>query len=154
MVKDYQGIIQDFVFLADTADAFELRIDANQENIAINVVAIALNKSNFESHDQSNSEHGVTGKNVGTEDYCTVSIGGVVLLMGSVSDAISSTQEIALDDILDAPAIYDPIHMQKMVDMANDTKAKHNQLVLDFNAAIIQFNELIANSKTSKQMAQ
>ena len=145
LVKDYQGIIQDFVFLADTADSFELRIIANAEGIEINRVAI-------DEHVTSNSEHGVTGVNVGTEDFCTELIGGVVLLSELVNDAIESTQEIILLDIVVAPAAYDQVYTQTLADMANDTKAKHNQLVLDLNEAITQINDIIAKAKTAKQM--
>ena len=146
LVKDYQGIIQDFVFLADTADTFEIKINENAD-------AIEINRLNFEAHDQSTSEHGVTGDNVGNGDYCTTSIGGVVLQMESIADAISSTQEILLADIPDAPASYNQGHAQLVSEIINDTKAKHNQLVVDFNAMVTQFNALIAESKTSKQMA-
>ena len=122
LIKDYQGIIQDFAFLADSNDDLDSRIVENESNIEINKTDIKANKDNLETHVSSNSEHGVTGDNVGTEDFCTDVIGGVVLLMDLVNDAVNSTQEITIADITDAPNAYDQNHIQTLVDMANDTK--------------------------------
>ena len=33
LIKDYQGIIQDFIFLADSEDALEIRIEQNETDI-------------------------------------------------------------------------------------------------------------------------
>lgn len=153
--------------LEPRVDQNEIDIATNATNIATNATNIATNASNiatntsnitsvtnnFNAHNSSSSQHGVTGNNVGTGDFCTTSVGGVVELMALVSDAIQSTQTIVLPDIAAAPATYDQAHIQTLVDMANDTKAKHNQLVTDFNNAVTQLNELIANSKTAKQMS-
>tara|TARA_Y100000310_G_scaffold240718_1_gene244595 strand:- start:570 stop:1133 length:564 start_codon:yes stop_codon:yes gene_type:complete len=152
LIKDYQGIIQDFVFLADSDDTLEGRIQTNEEDIQTDKDDIQTNADNLETHVTSDSEHGVTGVNVGTEDFCTEILGGVVLLMELVNDAVDSTQEIVLTDIAAAPASYDQAYTQTLADMANDTKAKHNQLVLDLNLAIAQLNDLIAKAKTAKQM--
>ena len=63
------------------------------------------------------------------------------------------TAEITIVDIGAAPVAYDQTYTDSVTTLLNDTKAKHNQLLLDLNAAIVQLNELIANSKTAKQMA-
>ncbi len=152
LIKDYQGILQDFVFLANDADQFDERILQNSDDIQANADDIQTNTDNFDIHNNSSSQHGVTGDNVGTEDFCTELIGGVVLLMALVNDAVDSTQEITIIDLLVAPATYDQAYTQLSTDLANDTKAKHNQLVLDLNAAIAQINDLIAKAKTAKQM--
>lgn len=146
LVEDYQGILQDFIFTSDEIDGLESRVIINTENIQINA-------ENIETHVTSNSEHGVTGVNVGTEDFCTELVGGVALLSEIVADAVASTQEITLIDIVAAPASYDQAYTQLMADMANDTKAKHNQLVVDVNAAITQINDIISKAKTAKQMS-
>lgn len=152
LIKDYQGILQDFVFLANDLDLFDERIIQNVDDIAINVDNIQTNADNFDNHNTSNSQHGVTGDNVGTEDFCTVLVGGVVLLMELVNDAVASTQTITVPDAIVAPGSYDQVYTQSVTDLANDTKAKHNQLVIDLNAAITQINDLIAKAKTAKQM--
>lgn len=128
-------------------------ISQNSDLIALNADAIVIVSDNLNAHVISNSEHGVTGENVGTEDFCTDLIGGVVLLSALVNEAIDSTAEITIADLLPAPAAYDQAYTQLQSDLINDTKAKHNQLLLDLNAAISQFNELIANMKTANQMS-
>lgn len=138
LVKDYQGILQDFVFTSDEIDGLEEKVTQNTEDIKVHV--------------ESDSEHGVTGDNVGTEDFCTELIGGVVLLSELVNNAADSTQQITLVDITAAPASYNQTYTQTLASMANDTKAKHNQLVLDLNAAIAQINDIISKAKTAKQM--
>lgn len=152
LINDYQGILQDFIFLANDADEFDSRITQNEDDIIFNAEDIQTNADNLDNHTTSNSQHGVTGDNVGTEDFCTVLVGGVVLLMELVNDAVDSTQTIAIDDLLGAPSSYDQAYTQLATDLANDTKAKHNQLVVDLNAAIAQINDLIAKAKTAKQM--
>ena len=86
-------------------------------------------------------------------DFAANFIGGAVLLAALVADAVASTQTITLADIAAAPVAYDQAFTQTLVDMANDTKAKHNQLVTDLNLVITQFNDLLTKSKTAKQMA-
>ena len=120
----------------------------------VNIASIEQNATNLTEHKEDTSAHGVTGNNVGTEDFATDLIGGVVLLMGLVNDAVNSTQTITLTDIAAAPASYDQTYTQTLAGMANDTKAKHNQLVIDLNAVVTQLNDLIAKSKAAKQMSE
>ena len=47
LVKDYQGIIQDFVFLADNADSFEIRIVQNEIDIIELFEITATNAQNI-----------------------------------------------------------------------------------------------------------
>ena len=152
LIEDYQGIIQDYILVADTLDGFDLRISTNADKIKINFDNIQTNTDNFATHNNSTSQHGVTGNNVGTEDFCTEVIGGVVKLMATVTNAVASTQEITLADLASAPAVYDQAYTQLAANLANDTKTKHNQLVVDLNSAITQINDLIAKSKIAKQM--
>jgi len=138
LINDYSGILQDAIARADDADELEIKINQNTDDI--------------EAHVTSDSQHGVTGENVGTEDFCTDLVGGVVLLMELVNDAVDSTQQITIVDLLAAPVAYDQTYTQLATDLANDTKAKHNQLVTDLNAAIAQINDLISKAKTAEQM--
>lgn len=179
LIEDYQGIQNDTNVLFDDADAFEIAITLNAENIAINVVAIELNADNIqintdniqinaddiESHVTSNSEHGVTGFNVGTEDFCTELIGGVVLLSDLVNDAVDSTQTIttpdssastatvtgtvpdstatvATADVGAAPVLYSQIYADSQTGLINDVKTQHNILVGDLNTAISALNDV------------
>lgn len=145
MTNDYLTNFQNSVILSQTADSSITSIEQNAQNIQ-------QNADDLTDHEGDTSAHGVTGVNVGTEDFAQSLIGGVVLLMDLVTDANPSTQTIILPDILAAPAAYNQAYIQTLADMANDTKLKHNQLLIDMNAAIVQLNDLIAKSKAAKQM--
>lgn len=47
LVKDYQGIIQDFAFLADTLDTFDFRIIKNEDDIVELFELVATNAQNI-----------------------------------------------------------------------------------------------------------
>tara|TARA_R110000751_G_scaffold262309_1_gene361599 strand:+ start:801 stop:1496 length:696 start_codon:yes stop_codon:yes gene_type:complete len=112
-------------------------VEANATNIT--------NVNNaFNTHNGSSSQHGVTGDNVGTGDYCTAIMGGVVDLSAAVTNAVASTVSVTSPDATDLPTA---------LTLANETKVDVNQLVTDLNAAITQLNEFLANNKTAKQMA-
>tara|TARA_R110002012_G_scaffold317786_2_gene534853 strand:- start:1074 stop:1601 length:528 start_codon:yes stop_codon:yes gene_type:complete len=145
MTNDYLTNFTNSVLLSQSTDGNSTSVEENKQNISIN-------KENLELHESLNSAHGVTGDNVGAEDFAQSLMGGVVLLMELVDDANTSTQEVTFPDILNAPASYDQTYMQGVASMCNDLKAKHNQLLIDMNAAIIQLNDLIAKSKVAKQM--
>jgi hypothetical protein len=134
-------------------------INANSDEIAVNVANIAANAlaissitTSINDHIADNSAHGVTGVNIGSEDYATELVGGAVLAMALVADAVTSTAAVVFADIGAAPALYDAVYAQEQTDAINDLKSKHNALLLDLNAAITLFNELLASSKTAKQM--
>jgi uncharacterized coiled-coil protein SlyX len=168
------GVVVRVEVLEAEMDAVELRLDNAEARITVNEQVIAQNSLDinanalaiaqnalditsvtnaFNTHNSSSSQHGVTGVNVGTEDYCTLVIGGVVLLCDLVDDAIESTQTIALPDIAAAPAAYNQAYIQTLANMANDTKLKHNNLVTDLNNAVTQINDLLAKLKAAKQMS-
>lgn len=146
LVNDYLTIFGNLTNVSISTDDNIERIDENEANININA-------TNFSNHDISTTEHGVIGNNVGDENFCTELVGGVVLLMELVSDAVSSSEEITLSNIASAPASYNQAYIQTLADMANDTKLKHNNMLLDLNNAIDQLNDLISKAKTSKQMS-
>ncbi len=152
VIKDYLGIGDQATVIIEQLELNVSQINTNTSDINTNAEGIAKNKDDLEAHSDSTSEHGVTGNNVGNEDFCTEAVGGVVLLMEAVVDASNSTQEITLPDIAAAGASYDMAHTQTMVDMLNDSKAKHNQLVTDLNSVVTQFNDMITKAKTAKQM--
>ncbi len=132
--------------ISDNAD----NITTNATNIGSNTTTIGTNSTNitnvtnaFNMHNGSSSQHGVTGDNIGTEDYAQSSIGGVVLLAALVADAVDSAVSVDSPDATDLPTV---------LTLANETKADVNQLVTDLNAVITQLNEFLANNKTAKQM--
>lgn len=139
MVNDYQTNFRNSVVLALSNDGILNLINKNTQDLL--------------DHENSTSEHGVNGDNIGSEDFAKDITGGVVLLMSLVNNAVDSNQTITIPDIADSPVSYSQAYMQTIVDMTNDIKAKHNQLVIDMNAVVTQLNDLIAKSKTAKQMS-
>jgi len=145
MINDYLGIGQ------GTA-AIVLQVNENEASIKTNAEDIATNAANFDAHNISNTEHGVTGVNVGTEDFCTELLGGVVLLSDLVADAVSSSATIATADVGVAPGAYSQVYADEQTSLINECKSAHNTLVTDLNAAVTQINDLLAKLKTAKQM--
>ena len=160
MVNDYLGITQSNIQLIQAIqdnqlaiDALEVRVTQNETDIGaleIRVTAVELNLTN---HIADTGAHGVTGTNVGTGDYCTLAQGGVVDLMALVANAVASAAEIILADVGAAPAAYSQAYADLQTALLNDVKDKHNTMLADLNNAITQFNDLVAKSKTAKQMS-
>ncbi len=135
MVEDYQGIQADSTAIFDDLDAIETTLN---------------------EHIESDSEHGVTGENVGTEDFAQSAIGGVVYLADLVDDALestaevtiadapASTAEVVIDDVGAAPLVYDQAYADEQTALINDIKAKHNTLLVDVNTAITLLNDVKA----------
>jgi hypothetical protein len=107
----------------------------------------------LKDHEAETVAHGSTGDIVGNADFCTELIGGVVLLIELVADAVDSTAEVTLADLGTAPATYNQGYNDSQTNLINDVKAKHNTMLTDLNNAIAQINDIIAKSKTAKQMA-
>lgn len=139
-------IINDYLNISEETTRIINQVDTNTNSIDSNTTI-------FDSHESSSSEHGVTGDNVGNEDFSTDLIAGVVLLMDLVADAVASTQEVTLPDVAVAPALYSQTYADAQTTLVNDVKAKHNAMLLDLNSSIVQLNELISNSITAKQMS-
>jgi len=118
-------------------------ISTNTTNISTNATNITSVTDNFNTHNASNSQHGVTGNNVGTGDFAQASVGGVVFIAVNVADATASTVSVDSPDATDLPTV---------ITLANETKADLNQLVIDVNAAISQLNALLLANKNAKQM--
>jgi hypothetical protein len=94
----------------------------------------------------------VKGFNIGTEDYPTEVIGGAVLLMALVADAVASTATVTFADIGAAPVAYSQGYAQSQATAINELKLKHNTMLTNLNSLVTQFNSLLANAKTAKQM--
>lgn len=125
------GIAQNKQDIATNATA----IQQNATNIQSNTQAINQTNTNLSSHTGSNSQHGVTGNNVGTEDYCTTALGGVVLLAANVADLVNYSAPAA-------PAAYDQTEEQAFRTGVQDA----------INGIIAKVNEILAGQKTAKQM--
>lgn len=120
----------------------EPRVTQNEADIAQNVLDIQQVNDDLDTHEALTSAHGVTGNNVGTGDYCTLSAGGVVNLAALVADLT----QITTADIGAAPAAYDQVYTQLVTDLTNENKAKINEIVLKINA-------ILSGQITAKQMS-
>jgi hypothetical protein len=117
------------------------------------VIDLDLAEQALLDHINSNSAHGVTGFNVGSEDYCSATTGGVVLLAGAVTDAPDSTVNILTADVGAAGATYSQAYAQQQTDLINELKAAVNQLATDLNACIEAGNDALGSERTAKQRA-
>ena len=154
LINDYLTTFIDLSNIAIQIDDVIEQVGTNEENIETNATNIQTNADNLQTHEDDTSAHGVTGSNVGTEDYAETAIGGVVLLAALVANAIDSTATINTADLGDAPASYDQAYAQSQTDLINETKAKHNQLVTDLNSSISVINSTLAAMVAAKQMAE
>ena len=154
MVEDYLTMFENLIILATSDDSVIVKVDKNTADIIINKDAITLVNGELDTHEANDSAHGVTGDNIGTEDYAKAAVGGAVLLSTLVADAIASTVSVDAPDASVAPVTYSQTQMQEVVTLANDLKSDVNQLTTDLNAAITQLNDMIAKSKLAKQMAE
>ena len=149
MINDYLTNLRNFLDIAVKADTLSEEVGSNTIGVLANRVDINTNTDNIAivtqdlaDHEADNSAHGVTGDNVGTEDFSQPATGGVVLLAALVADLT----QIATADIAAAPALYDQTYTQSVTDLTNENKAKINEVVL-------KVNEIIAGQIASKQMA-
>ncbi len=156
--------------IQENTDAIVLlavEVDANTAQIALNVTQIGLNTTqislnvtaigdvttNFNTHNASNSQHGVSGNNVGTLDFATSGTGGVVNEAVNVADAVASTVSVTSPDAPAAAATYSQADTQANVDLTNELKADVNTLTANLNSAITQVNEILTAMQNANQMA-
>jgi len=129
----------------DDVDSLEPRVTAAE-------IDISTVTSDLSSHVADNSAHGVTGNIVGTDDYCTLTMGGVVKLAASVANATASA--VSAVSSPNFPGVsYSQVDAATWVNMLQEHKTNINQLATDLNAAITQLNLLMANSRTALQLA-
>lgn len=139
------GSVEDQVILnTDQIEINVIGISVNAGNISTNTGNISSVTTNFNDHNASDTEHGVTGFNVGTGDFAQSLIGGTVLLADKVADAVASTVSV------DSPAATD---LPTVITLANELKGEVNQLVTDFNNLVTKFNAFLLANQTAKQMA-
>ena len=160
MVDDYLTILDNFVLLAGSGDGVIIDVAKNTTDIVTLFVrvddadeAIVLVNTSLNNHKASDSAHGVSGDNVGTGNYCTLLLGGVVDLAAAVTNANDSTVDVVSPSAPTAAATYTQSDIEAMVVLINEQKASTNQLTTDLNAVVTQLNEVITNSKNAKQMA-
>lgn len=136
---DIADIFAQLVVLDGRLDAAELDIDTLQADLTAHVGA--------------QSAHGASGNIVGTNNYCTATVGGTVLLADAQANAVASTVAVTSPDAGAAPAAYTQAQMAQVVALVNELKADLTQTVSDLNAAITVINNMLATERTAKQRA-
>ena len=146
-VDDYLTLLDNIQLIATSDDALIIIVDQNTNDISTNATDISTNATNITSvtddldtHELSSSQHGVTGSNVGDEDFCTTLVGGVVKLMALVNDASASTVSVTNPDATAAPVAYDQAAAQTAVTLVNELKGDVNDLVTDLTLDRIRFS--------------
>lgn len=124
-------------------------IDAEIDTLQDDVALVA---DNLATHVAAESAHGATGDIVGTGDYATALVGGVVLLGSAVTDAAPSavTPPAA---VAAAGATYAQVYAQSQTDAINALSTAVGTLVTDLNAVVTQLNALLASERAAKQIA-
>lgn len=140
VIQEWLNLVRNTVLVSDQGDGNQTQIDQNTTDISTNTRNISTNTTNLNNHTASDSEHGVTGDNVGDADRPTLALGGAVLLAAAVTNAVASTVSVTSADATDLPTV---------ITLANELKADVNTLVTDVNNAITQFNSLLANLRSS-----
>ena len=120
-------------------------IKENSALIAKNESAIATNKATIESHVSSDSQHGVKGNNIGSEDFCTLTIGGVSLLAANVP----SIPLVFPNSIESAPDEYSQSYTQKLTDAINSTVTNQKIINTQIDALIIALIDAKVMSESS-----
>jgi len=129
----------------DAHDASAISFD-NSGGLAATDVQGAIDEvdSDLTDHVNADSAHGTAGDVVGTGNFATALLGGVVLLAANITNAAASTVDVTSPDATDLPSV---------ITLANETKADVNQLVTDFNNLVTKFNAFLAANQAAKQMA-
>ena len=115
-------------------------VTKNTAAIGENKQAIKTNASNLKTHEELNSAHGVTGDNVGNEDFAQELVGGVVLIAANLAELTHSFSSLTA-----APADYDQTYMQSVADAVNSLGSQQGDI-------INLLNEVLRGQKDAKQM--
>tara|TARA_R110002012_G_scaffold221454_1_gene392982 strand:+ start:390 stop:1037 length:648 start_codon:yes stop_codon:yes gene_type:complete len=133
--------------ISNTVSILSQRVTKNTKAISDNATAIGENKQaietnalNLKTHEELNSAHGVTGNNVGTEDFAQSLVGGVVLLAANIAEIQALQLTIA-----DAPGEYSQEYTQAMANGVNSLVAKQGDI-------ITLINGVLRGQKDAKQM--
>ena len=143
--------------ISNTLTAVQAQIVViNNQIITINGQLTALTgqvtalDSQLASHVAAQSAHGANGDIVGTNDYCTASIGGTVLLASAVANAapVSTTPPAV---VAAAGATYSQAYTQTQTDTINALRQNVIDLVAANNALVSVVNQMLASERTAKQ---
>jgi hypothetical protein len=175
---DIAGSDEELQGLINTVSAIEIRVSqAESEISSLNVDVASLNTSvlnltlqaadfedrlvivetdlssviaDFGMHESAQSAHGATGDIVGTDDYCTLAVGGTVLLAAALTPSPTST--LVVTNTPTAPSgAYVQAEAITWVNTINELKTEFNALILEYNQLVAKVNDIISTQETAKQ---
>lgn len=124
-----------------------LDLDGRLDLIEFDVPII---RDDLDAHIANESAHGATGNIVGTDDYCTASVGGTVLQATSIASSAASILSIANTPSV-APVAYSQADAATWVAMLNEIKSDFNIHITEFNALLDKVNAIINTQVVAKQ---
>lgn len=127
--------------VSNNVSVLSQRVTKNTAAIGENKQAIETNASNLKTHEELSSAHGVTGNNVGTEDFAQELVGGVVLM----AEKLAELEKLAIEVPL-APGEYNQEYLQTVADSINSLVRKQGDI-------ITLLNQVISTQVTAKQRA-
>lgn len=130
------------LLVGQKVSVIDRKVDLVALDVAENKKGIADNKQNLTDHENETSAHGVTGNNVGTEDFAQALVGGVVLLASNLAGLTHSFSPLS-----NAPSNYDQAYMQSVVNTVNSLGAQQGDI-------ITLLNQVISTQVAAKQRAQ
>ena len=107
-------------------------------------------RNDLDNHIADSSAHGATGDIVGTDDYCTIFVGGTVLQATPL--ALSTASAISISGTPSvAPATYSQADAATWVAMLNEIKSDFNTHITEFNILLNKVNAIITTQVAAKQ---
>lgn len=145
----------------NTVDIEQLAIDLAATDDALAALAVRVTTAEGEidtlqtdltDHIADTVTHGSTGDIVGTDDYCSTTVGGTVLLATAVGDAAESTVSPPAS-VTGAPVAYSQAYANDQTSAINSLRAFVIDLQFDLNSAIDVINSALTTERTAKQRA-
>lgn len=135
-------------------DVNALNIFTGELDVRLGQVEVDLSLTMLELDDHVNATeaHGASGDIVGTDDFCTATKGGTVLLATPLSNKASFSATISLN-ANPAGAAYSQTDAATWVAMLNEIKADLNSLFVDHTILINYVNSIKTTQEAAKQRA-
>lgn len=109
-------------------------------------------ENEFNDHVADTQAHGANGNIVGTDDFCTTVVGGTVLLASALTPNANSTLIITATPTAPSAA-YSQAEAITWVAAINELKTDFNALILEFNQLTAKVNDIISTQESANQRA-
>lgn len=162
-INNNQAAIEDLEVRVTAIDGEIVTIKIDITSIKADIVTIEGDITTLQSdvavvadgladHVAADVAHGSSGNIVGTDDYCSSTVGGTVLLADAVANATTSSVTPPGDLPL-AGATYSQAYAQEQSDAINELINNISDLKATLNAAIAALNNSLSSERTAKQRA-